>query len=64
NYSNADEMGTLTFDLVKVQRLSGDYFYIVGKWQLKRKVGDVGGHYDLLFRKIKGTWVIVSDHSS
>lgn len=64
NYSNSDEMGTLSFDLIKVQRLSRDYYFVVGKWHLKRKVGDVGGHYDLIFRKINGSWVIVSDHSS
>ncbi|HEX6428242.1 MAG TPA: DUF4440 domain-containing protein [Niastella sp.] len=64
HYSNADSMGTLTFDLVKVQRLSPEYFFIVGKWHLKRNIGDVGGHYNLLFRKIKGSWVIVADHSS
>jgi ketosteroid isomerase-like protein len=64
HYSNADSMGVLSFDLVKVQRLSPEYFFIVGKWHLKRNVGDVGGHYNLLFRKIKGSWVIVADHSS
>lgn len=64
NYSNADAMGTLSFDLVKVQRLSPEYYFIVGKWHLKRKIGDVGGHYNLLFRKINGSWLIVADHSS
>jgi len=64
HYKNADEMGALSFELVKVQRLANDYYYIVGKWHLKRKVGDVGGHYDLLFKKVNGAWVIVADHSS
>ena len=64
NYSNADQMGTLTFTLIKVERLSPDYYFVVGKWFLKRNAGDVGGHYNLLFRKIKGKWVIVADHSS
>lgn len=64
NYGNTDAMGTLSFDLIKVQRLSPEYYFIVGKWHLKRKIGDVGGHYNLLFRKINGTWVIVADHSS
>jgi uncharacterized protein (TIGR02246 family) len=63
-YSNADQMGTLTFELIKVQRLSPEYYFVVGKWHLKRNAGDVGGHYNLLFRKIKGHWVIVADHSS
>ena len=64
NYNNADAMGILSFDLVKVQRLSPEYYFIVGKWHLKRKIGDVGGHYNLLFRKINGAWVIIADHSS
>lgn len=64
SYRNADEMGTLTFDLIKVQRLSPEYFFVVGRWHLKRNAGDVGGHYNLLFRKINGKWVIVADHSS
>ena len=64
NYNNADKMGTLSFDLVKVQRLSREYYFVVGKWHLKRNAGDVGGHYDLIFRKIRGKWVIISDHSS
>jgi ketosteroid isomerase-like protein len=64
NYNNADAMGTLSFDLIKVQRLSPDYYFIVGKWHLKRKIGDAGGHYNLLFRKVNGSWVIVADHSS
>jgi len=64
SYRNADEMGTLTFDLIKVQRLSPEYFFVVGRWHLKRNAGDVGGHYNLLFRKINGKWAIVADHSS
>jgi len=64
NYNNADAMGTLSFDLIKVQRLSPEYYFVVGKWHLKRSIGDLGGHYNLLFRKINGTWVIVADHSS
>jgi ketosteroid isomerase-like protein len=64
NYRNADEMGTLLFNLLKVQRLSPEYYFVVGKWNLKRNAGDIGGHYNLLFRKIKGQWVIVADHSS
>jgi ketosteroid isomerase-like protein len=64
NYNSADAMGTLSFDLIKVQRLSPEYYFVVGKWHLKRSIGDVGGHYNLLFRKINGSWVIIADHSS
>jgi len=64
NYSNADMMGQLSFDILKIKQLSPEYCSVLGKWFLKRNAGDVGGYYTLLFRKIKGTWLIVSDHSS
>ena len=64
NYNSADAMGILSFDLIKVQRLSPDYYFVVGKWHLKRNIGDLGGHYNLLFRKVNGAWVIVADHTS
>ncbi len=64
NYGDTARMGKLRFDLIQVRRLSARYFHVVGKWSLKRSAGDVGGHYTLLFRKIRGEWVIVSDHSS
>ncbi len=64
SYSDTAHMGKLFFTLIKVQRISADAYFVVGKWFLKRSVGDVGGHYTLLFRKIKGQWVIVADHSS
>jgi ketosteroid isomerase-like protein len=63
-YPDTAAMGQLHFDLISIQRLSGKYYHVVGKWRLKRTIGDVGGHYNLLLRKIKGEWVIIADHSS
>ncbi len=63
-YPDTAAMGQLSFNLVSVKKLSKKYYFVVGKWFLKRSIGDVGGHYNLLLRKIKGTWVIVADHSS
>lgn len=64
NYKDAAMMGKLYFTIMQVKQLSAEYYFVLGKWFLKRKVGDVGGHYTLLFKKINGKWVIVSDHSS
>lgn len=64
NYSGPDQMGKLFFDLLKVKRLSADYYFVIGKWFLKRKAGDIGGIYTLLFRKINGQWRIIVDHTS
>jgi hypothetical protein len=63
-YPDTATMGKLDFDLLEVKRLSVMYFFVVGKWHLTRSVGDVGGHFTLLFRKVKNKWVIVADHSS
>jgi ketosteroid isomerase-like protein len=63
-YPDTAAMGKLIFTLIQVKKLSNEYYHVTGKWALKRSIGDVGGHYTLLFRKIKGSWVIVSDHSS
>lgn len=64
NYPDTSAMGKLSFNIITVKKLSGEYYHVVGKWHLKRTIGDLSGHYTLLFKKIKGEWVIVSDHSS
>lgn len=63
-YPDRDAMGTLEFDVLSIERLSKKSAFVVGKWRLSRKAGDLSGHYTLLWRKIKGKWVIVADHSS
>ena len=63
-YPDTSSMGKLDFDILYVKRLSVLYFSVVGKWHLTRTVGNVGGHFTLLFKKVKNKWVIVQDHSS
>ncbi len=63
-YPDTAAMGKLRFELLTVKRLSDEYYFVVGKWFLQRSIGNIGGHYNLLFRKIKGKWVIIADHSS
>jgi ketosteroid isomerase-like protein len=63
-YPDAASMGELTFNLIKIERLSKKYCYVTGKWHLKRTIGDLEGHFTLLFEKLNGHWLIISDHSS
>ncbi len=63
-YPDTAAMGKLIFNILEVKRLSVMYFFVVGKWHLTRSIGDVEGHFTLLFKKIKNKWVIVADHSS
>jgi len=63
-YSDTLKMGKLFFTLLKMSKLSNEYYFVIGKWFLKRKAGDIGGYYTLLFRKINGHWLIITDHTS
>ena len=64
NYPDTTVMGKLTFTLIQVKQLSPEYFHVTGKYYLTRTIGDASGHFTLMFRKINGKWVIISDHSS
>jgi len=64
SYPDAEAMGKLTFTIISIEKLSSRSAFVVGKWHLARKAGELSGHYTLLWKKIKGTWVIVADHSS
>lgn len=63
-YPDRQAMGKLTFTVLSIERLSLKNAFVVGKWQLERKSGDLSGYYTLLWRKIKGNWLIVADHSN
>ena len=64
NYPDTTAMGKLTFTMIQVKQLSSEYFHVTGKYYLTRTIGDASGHFTLMFRKINGKWVIISDHSS
>jgi ketosteroid isomerase-like protein len=64
SYPDTAYMGKFSSTLISIKRLSNEYYFVIGKWELTRTVGNISGHYSLLFRKIKGKWVVVADHSS
>jgi ketosteroid isomerase-like protein len=65
SYPDAAAMGQLTFSNLHITPLGADAAHVVGKWHLTRPAaGDLEGHFLLVFRKLKGQWVIVADHSS
>ena len=63
-YPTKKEMGNLTFEIITLKSISPNHYYMVGKWHLMREIGDIGGHFSLIWERINGEWVIVSDHSS
>lgn len=63
-YPDRQTMGQLTFTLLSLKKLGPKSAHVIGKWHLKREIGDIGGHFTLIWRKIQGEWLIVSDHTS
>jgi ketosteroid isomerase-like protein len=63
-YPDTTAMGKLNFNILHIKRLSVLYYSVVGKWELTRSIGNLSGHFTLLFKKVGNRWLIVSDHSS
>lgn len=65
SYPNRETMGTLSFDIQEVDVTAGQTAWVLGRWNLKRpSLGDVGGYFTLLLKKIDGRWLVVRDHTS
>lgn len=63
-YPDKAAMGILTFTILKVDVLDKTNAFMLGAWNLKREKDAPGGYFTLWFKKIKGEWVIVVDHTS
>ena len=66
-YPTRAKMGQLVFSDLEVKLLGANYAVVLGKWHLARTAdagGDVGGIFTLLFRKTRGGWKIILDHTS
>lgn len=64
SYPDKAAMGTLTFDILTVEKISSKAAFVIGKWKLQREKDVLQGHFTLFWKKIKGKWLIVADHSS
>lgn len=63
-YPDRAAMGQLTFGIKSVEKLSRKVIMLVGTWDLDRASGPIGGYFTLMWKKIKGEWVVISDHTS
>jgi len=63
-YPTKEHMGQLSFDLIEFKQLASDIFFVIGKYNLKRTVGDASGYFSILLKKMDGKWKIIADHSS
>ena len=63
-YPDQASMGKLTFVIKDMTRHSKTVVSLTGSWELERENAIPGGHFLLIWRKIKGEWKIVADHTS
>jgi ketosteroid isomerase-like protein len=63
-YPTQAEMGTLRFAVDETQMLGAEAGLVLGRWDLERASGPIGGNFTLVFRKFDGRWVIAHDHTS
>lgn len=64
-YPDKAAMGTLSFDLLGVDKQSKKVVSVTGKFILVRESGEeLSGYFLLIVKKIKGEWRIIADHTS
>ena len=64
SYPTPEIMGKLSFEIQKLEKISTDMAFIIGKYTLVRKQDQPSGYFTLLWKKIGGKWYIISDHTS
>lgn len=63
SYPDKATMGRLQFDIKELNPLSNDTFHMIGVYTLFREQDTPSGHFTLLWKKIDGKWLIISDHT-
>jgi hypothetical protein len=63
-YPDKAAMGKLRFEILRMDFISSDNYLVTGKYFLTREKDNPSGIFTLLFKKKKGNWVIVYDHTS
>ncbi len=64
-YYNDDNMGRLFFDQITMEKITGKIYFVTGRFNLEYKGKEPRrGYFSGLTRKVKGKWLMVTDHSS
>lgn len=63
SYPTKEHMGQLSFEILDITYVSKHVYSMVGKYHVDRNNGQLNGVFSILFKKIDGKWLIVSDHS-
>ena len=64
SYPDKKTMGSLKFKIFDISKIDKKSVFVIGRFELTREVGELNGHFTLVIQKVKGQWLIISDHSS
>lgn len=64
NYPDKTAMGTLYFEIQKVEILELETAFVIGKWSVIKTGESPEGAFTLMMKKINGQWKIILDHTS
>ena len=64
SYPDNEAMGMLKFNILDLYQIDQATALMNGKFYLSRTIGDLVGHFTLVWKKIDGKWLIICDHSS
>ena len=63
SYPTAAHTGKLQLEISSLTPLGTTHYHVIGRYTLRRDVGDLSGVFSLLMKKINGEWKIIIDHS-
>ncbi len=64
SYDSREKMGTLSFLEIEIKPLNRDAAIAFGRWRLTRTADTPHGRFTLIFRRTRGGWRIIHDHTS
>jgi hypothetical protein len=64
SYPDKAAMGTLRFEIMRMDFISSDSYLVTGKYFLMREKDNLNGVFTLLLKKKREKWVVVYDHTS
>lgn len=62
--TDQSSMGTLAFDVMRVDPVGDGGAVVLGRWDLKLASGPVGGIFSVVMERTPSGWLIVHDHTS
>ena len=64
-YPDRQSMGELNFDILSFKMLGRKNAFMIGQYHLKRQsMDDATGFFTIIWEKVDGEWVIISDQSN